>query len=284
MQLRDNFGRMGSGLGKLLAEQGPFDLVIIMAGTNDVAMPQYSVEEVLASLKKMHKACWATGTPTIALSVPESSVTGTPQFPEAQRKWHVVNNALAAWAKAEQGNNQFKGLVNSARLLAFDHTARMRGLWDPDSLHFSAAGSREFGSKLAPVVASHLQEKTRLPQVLESVVESDDLSPEPESPTKKRRLSMLRNQTMTADSEGPRTLTRITTPDSEGLHRAPLSARAALTPERVNGAVVRNDRATSAGQNCGIQNLRTMPVRAAGVPSAPIMHRPMQQLRVGRVH
>jgi len=284
-QLRDNFGRMGPGLGKLLAEQGPFDLVIIMVGTNDVGGAQYSAEEVLASLKKMHKACWAAGTPTVALSVPESTVTGTSQFLQAQRKWHAVNNALATWAQSEQGNNQFKGLVNSARLPAFDHAARSRGLWDPDNLHFSAAGSREFGSKLAPVVAAHLQKETRLPQLPESAIESNDSSPEAESPTKRRRMNVLTNQTMAAAGEGlhrapltpERPLTRTMTADSQGLQRAP------LTPERMN-AVVRTDGATTAGQNCGMQNLRTMTARAAGVSPVSVMHRPMQPLMVGRVY
>merc|ERR1719217_1537543 len=129
-------------------------------------MPQYSAEEVLGSLKKMHAACWATGTPSVALSVPESTVTGTSQFPEAQRKWHTVNHAIAGWAKAKQAERSLQSplFVNSASLLSFNNAPRMRGLWDPDSLHFSAAGSREFGSKLAPVVASHLQGQMYLPE------------------------------------------------------------------------------------------------------------------------
>merc|ERR1711904_72229 len=120
-----------------------------------------SAQEVLASLQSMHKACWARGTPTVALSVPESTVTGTTQYPEAAKKWHAVNKLLATWAKAEQGERSLVSpfFVNSARLLAFDHASRARGLWDPDSLHFTAAGSREFGNKLAPIIASHLQEQ-----------------------------------------------------------------------------------------------------------------------------
>merc|ERR1719456_588140 len=62
-QLQDNFGRVGPGLRHLLAEQDPFDLVIIMAGTNDLGGRHSSAEEVLASLKSMHAACWAKGTP-----------------------------------------------------------------------------------------------------------------------------------------------------------------------------------------------------------------------------
>jgi hypothetical protein len=85
-----------------LAEQGPFDLVIIMAGTNDVAVPDISVEKALASLKSMHEACWEAGIPTVALSVPESVVTGTSNWPKATKKWHAINKAIANWATAEE--------------------------------------------------------------------------------------------------------------------------------------------------------------------------------------
>lgn len=111
-------------------------------------------------LESMHRACWSMGTPSLALSVPESSVTGTTQYPEAAQKWHCINNSLAAWGQFEQGKNPCNGpfFVNTAELVSFDKAARMRGLWDPDNLHFTAAGSREFGTKLAPLIAMHLRE------------------------------------------------------------------------------------------------------------------------------
>merc|ERR1719146_82192 len=137
---------------------------MIMAGTNDLGVPQSSAEQVLASLKSMHRACWATGTPSVALSIPESSVTGTTQYPEAAAKWHAINNGLAAWAQTEQSGNSCSSFsfLNTGRLVSFDHAARARGLWDSDSLHFTAAGSLEFGSKLAPLIAHHLKRQTQL--------------------------------------------------------------------------------------------------------------------------
>lgn len=159
-QLRDHFGRVGPGLRRLLAEQSPFDLVLIMAGTNDLGMPQSSAEDVLAMLESMHRACWSVGMPSLALSVPESSVTGTAQYPEAAQKWHDINNSLAAWGKSPRGENPCNRpfFVNTAELVSFDNAARRRGLWDPDNLHFTAAGSREFGTKIAPLIAIHLRE------------------------------------------------------------------------------------------------------------------------------
>lgn len=157
-QLQDQFCRKGPGLRKLLDDEGPFDLVVIMAGTNDLGVPDTSAEAVLCSLKTIHEACWTAGTPTVALSIPESKVTGTVQYPEGAKKWHAINDALARWATAKEGDPSLKSsfLVNSATLVSFDDAALARGLWHPDSLHFTSAGSREFGSKLAPIVASHL--------------------------------------------------------------------------------------------------------------------------------
>jgi len=266
MQLQDVFGRVGPGLRRLMAEQGPFDLVVIMAGTNDVASPHLSAEEVLTSLKSLHEACWATGTPTVALSVPESSVTGTSQFPQANQKWHVINNAIAAWAKAEQGDRSLASpfFVNSARLVSFDQAARARGLWDPDNLHFTASGSREFGSKLAPIVASHLQGQTRLPESNASV------APE--------RTSVRTDRAMSVNSEDFRPLTPERTNRTMSVSQ--------LTPERMS-AVARTDRAISADWNSSMRSPRmTLPVRCAGVSSRPgpyQISRPFQ-LRVAAVH
>jgi lysophospholipase L1-like esterase len=163
-QLRDNFGRGGVGLRRLLADERPFDLVLIMAGTNDLGVPQTSAKEVLACLESMHKACWAVGTPTLALSIPESLVTGNPmQYAEAAQKWHAINKGLAAWGQVAQGENPCNRpfFVNTAEMVAFDMAARHQGLGDPDNLHFTAAGSREFGTKLAPRIASHLSAEGR---------------------------------------------------------------------------------------------------------------------------
>lgn len=164
-QLQDNFGRVGPGLQTLLAEQGPFDLVLIMAGTNDLGVPHSAVQDVLSCLQSMHRACWAVGTASIALSIPESSVTGTTQYPVAAAKWRAINDALAAWGQSAQEENPCGSpfFVNTAELVSFDQAACMRGLWDPDNLHFTAAGSREFGSKLATLIASRLKEGQTVP-------------------------------------------------------------------------------------------------------------------------
>jgi len=111
--------------------------------------------------------------------------------------------------------------VNTAGLVSFDHAARARGLWDPDNLHFTAAGSREFGSKLAPIVAAHLQ--GQLP-------ESNASSQQPMVP---ETTNVRTDPTITKDTE-------VLRPS---------------TPERKN-AIVRIDCATSADWNHGIQTMK----------------------------
>jgi len=146
-QLQDIFGRTGPGLRHLLAENGSFDLVLIMGGTNDLGVPQSSAQEVVASLQTLHTVCRAVKTPSMTLSVPQSSVTGRSKYPEAKAKWHAINQALAAHSPE---------FVDTSELLPFNKASCARGLWDPDELHFTAAGSWEFGSGLAPLVAEFL--------------------------------------------------------------------------------------------------------------------------------
>eukprot|EP00746_Dinoflagellata_sp_MGD_P038874 gnl/MRDRNA2_/MRDRNA2_19360_c0_seq1.p1 gnl/MRDRNA2_/MRDRNA2_19360_c0~~gnl/MRDRNA2_/MRDRNA2_19360_c0_seq1.p1 ORF type:complete len:342 (+),score=54.19 gnl/MRDRNA2_/MRDRNA2_19360_c0_seq1:78-1103(+) len=148
-QLPDGFGRMGMGLGKLLADHGPFDLVIIMAGTNDLGNRHLSAQEVLGGLKRMHEACWKSGSQTLALSIPQSAVTATMQYPEAKAKQNAVNSKLKEWAQTKPCTY----FVDTAMLLPFDHAACACRFWDADSLHFTAAGSREFGCNLVQFVA-----------------------------------------------------------------------------------------------------------------------------------
>jgi lysophospholipase L1-like esterase len=157
--LEDKFGRVGPGLRRFLTEQGPFDLVIIMAGTNDLEVAHYPPDKVFEKVKLLHQACWAAKIPTVALSIPESSVLTPMKYPEAAKKWHAINFLIAAWAKGKQGDLSLTSpfFVNAARLISFDHAAQARGLWNPDGLHFTAAGSKEFGSKLASILAGHLQ-------------------------------------------------------------------------------------------------------------------------------
>lgn len=131
----------------------------------------------------------------MALSVPESSVTGGTQYPEAKATWHGINNSLAVWPQDAQS----PVFVDTSKLIPFDHASCARGLWHPDNLHFTAAGSKEFGSRLAPIVAEFLCRKLSLSRNLSfpcppttpqkssaKIIRSRNLSCRPTTPEKRR--------------------------------------------------------------------------------------------------
>ena len=66
--------RRGHGLGSVLEERGPFDLLRIMAGTNDLAMG-VAPGMVLHSIQVLHGECQKGVVRTVALRVPQSFFT-----------------------------------------------------------------------------------------------------------------------------------------------------------------------------------------------------------------
>ena len=66
--------RRGQGLGSVLEEQGPFILMLIMAGTNDLAMG-VAPDMVLHSIQALHAVCQMGGVGTVGLGEPQSFFT-----------------------------------------------------------------------------------------------------------------------------------------------------------------------------------------------------------------
>lgn len=84
--LRDVLGRVGCGVGPVarrrkaeiaeMSKQKPWrqpDLVILMAGTNDLSAPE-TIQEIEYSIRELHGACHAEGVRTVCLSIPDTSV------------------------------------------------------------------------------------------------------------------------------------------------------------------------------------------------------------------
>lgn len=132
---------IGRGLGRILDEDGPFDLVIIMAGTNDLTLLSRS-EDIVRDLRSLHMAAHKRRIPTVAIAPP------SPQR-EAQKE---VAKLLAQW-------------VQSAHLVLTsanceDFAPRRIGypsFWEPDEVHLSPAGSTVLGQRmmthLLPVIS-----------------------------------------------------------------------------------------------------------------------------------
>lgn len=135
---RDICGRSGSGLGWLLDHSERYDLVLLMAGTNDLGygMP---TETIVNNVCKLHAACHARGIPTIVL---------LPPSPHSLR-WPLVDR-LRKWARTEPN---VLAVVDPEELVP----RNKHQYWDSDALHLSPTGYHALGYQIASDVQAVLQ-------------------------------------------------------------------------------------------------------------------------------
>jgi len=132
----------GKGLRRILEETAPFDLCIIMSGTNDLALerPRHSIIEDIVQL---HSVCHARSVPTILIAPPPA--------PRNTASREAVTRSLVDdlrhWAR---NIPKVAAFVDPAGIFP---STKGSPLWDTDGLHFSPAGSRELGSKLVLLIA-----------------------------------------------------------------------------------------------------------------------------------
>lgn len=139
--LVDVVGNHGKGLSKLLEEDGPFDLVIIMSGTND--MGQGAQEpNILQDVRSLHVVCHDRGIPTIALAPPPAPCAG------AARE-------VARLRFVEQLQAKLIGMRESVACVDPEEfvPASNAQFWERDGLHFSPSGSKHLGKAVADIVA-----------------------------------------------------------------------------------------------------------------------------------
>merc|ERR1712187_50289 len=149
--------RDGMGLSRILQERGPFDLVLIMAGTNDLG--RSTPEEIAASVLELHSACHRHRVPSAALGVPPSEAASHSAKISKCRK--TVNRLLAEMTRSTKGVRMF---VNTSELIPFHDDSE---LWEMDGLHFSPAGSAQLGVRLAPFVLEALLSSSSAPEAPE---------------------------------------------------------------------------------------------------------------------
>lgn len=135
----DQCGKPGRGLRCLISEEQP-ELVVIMAGTNDLGM-HWDVAETFASICQLHAACHAQGVPTFAVSPPHYA-----KRPECAR----LSQMLRAWSQQEPMVKAFMDIEELVPSSAMQ-------LWDADKLHFSVAGCQELGRKLSRPISKMLE-------------------------------------------------------------------------------------------------------------------------------
>ena len=122
-------------------------LVIILAGTNDLAMEAGSTdgkgsERIANDVIGLHKIAHASGIPTLAVSIPPSGWQATSANAHALAT--DTNAKIEAWCDSTERAHFVKHPIES--------WSRDDARWAYDGLHFSAKGYQEIGESLAPVV------------------------------------------------------------------------------------------------------------------------------------
>jgi lysophospholipase L1-like esterase len=133
----------------------PFDLAIIMAGTNDLGQPTLLEQheragEIASNIWKLHGFVHKNMIRTLAISVPESMYQA--QVKKAAELSKRVNVHL------EENCNQEALCTFVECPVKFDEHSERTGLWEDDGLHMSAMGYAELGKALASIVSELLSQ------------------------------------------------------------------------------------------------------------------------------
>jgi lysophospholipase L1-like esterase len=138
--------------------QPPLDLIIILAGTNDLAYEDDS-SIILDNIKGIHEIAHSHGCKTIALGIPPSGW----QVQDSNKVGAVayeVNEKLQSWCcDSDSGDSSIAFSCSTMvtyvpfPIKEFD---RDSGLWAPDGLHFSPEGYKTIGESLSPIIANIL--------------------------------------------------------------------------------------------------------------------------------
>jgi len=145
--LKDVIGCQGMGLRKLLNDNRTFDVVLIMAGTNDLGNKRQTPKAILENIQGLHEICHASKIPTIALAPPPAK-----QVPsEWNHKQHELCSLVLDWANTSPSMPVAVDVGGIVPINGVERTTHC--YWDTDGLHFSGAGSKQLGASLASVVA-----------------------------------------------------------------------------------------------------------------------------------
>ena len=146
-------GGLLGNIDQIQASVGKLDLVIILAGTTDLAYETDS-EVILDAITRIHGSAHSRGVKTIAVSIPPS---GWQLQSESTRMLaETVNSKLQSWTN-DSGLNPQASMVTFVPfpIKQFD---RSSGLWSSDGLHFSPEGYKYIGEALATTVSNILSE------------------------------------------------------------------------------------------------------------------------------
>lgn len=152
--VRAQIGPHGRGLAKMLDQDGPVDLVIIMTGTNDLGF-QMGLSTIMQHIAQLHGICHQRGVPTVSIAATQASAR-----PSRQLRQQLAD-LLAKWAPSVSGVVDCLDVEELLpRPVGKDGTSSNPAAavhWEPDDLHLSAAGSIALGRRLASFASSWLQ-------------------------------------------------------------------------------------------------------------------------------
>lgn len=141
---RDMVGKIGKGLAYILDREGPYDLVILMAGTNDF-VPNVNLKMVRDSVCRLHSVCHMRGVPTVMLAAPCN----------AAEMRIGLGRLLKDWAR--KNPSKVLGFLDPEDVMPRSKVA----CWEADQVHFTPTGSRTLGGQLSPIIAQILQKLGR---------------------------------------------------------------------------------------------------------------------------
>ena len=141
----------------------PLDLILILAGTNDLAYEDDS-SVIVSNIQGIHEIAHSYGCKTIALGIPPSGW----QIQDSNKVGNIaneVNEKLQSWCCCDNdvgGSSSSTASSSSCSTMVtyvpfpikeFD---RDSGLWAPDGLHLSPEGYKTIGVSLSPIIANIL--------------------------------------------------------------------------------------------------------------------------------
>jgi len=134
----DGAGNVGKGLRRIIEEDGPIDLVIIMLGTNDLGRGLHPVG-IAKDVADLHAACHNLGVPSVALAPPGSLTRG-----DAVRLRDLRRNVVDLLPSYLEGTDGLLAYFDAEELVP----RGPGGYWEPDEIHLSPAGSQRLGRRL----------------------------------------------------------------------------------------------------------------------------------------
>jgi len=138
--IKDVTGQFGRGLMRILDDDRPFDLVIIMSGTNDLGQSA-PVQSVLDSTAQLHALCHQRGIATVALAPPL-----TPHNHCTREARRSIKLCLDSWQR--NSAHLCQALIDPEEVIPRDAKPH----WEPDGIHFSPSGSHALGQQLAAMI------------------------------------------------------------------------------------------------------------------------------------